>query len=50
MARNRRRYGGYIIHIGVVLMAVGIIGIELFQTETQGTLRQGESLTLRNYT
>lgn len=48
--RNRRRYGGYIIHFGVIFMAVGIIGIELFQTETQGTLRQGESLTLRNYT
>jgi cytochrome c-type biogenesis protein CcmF len=48
--RNRRRYGGYIIHMGVVLMAVGIIGIEMFQAETQGTLRQGESLTLRNYT
>jgi cytochrome c-type biogenesis protein CcmF len=47
--RNRRRYGGYIIHLGVVLMALGVIGIELFQTETQGTIRQGESLTLGNY-
>ena len=44
--RNRRRYGGYIIHLGVVLMAFGIIGIEMFQTETQGTLAQGEQLTL----
>ena len=49
-ARNRRRYGGYIIHLGVVLMSLGIIGIEVFQTETQGTLKQGESLTLSNYT
>jgi cytochrome c-type biogenesis protein CcmF len=40
--RNRRRYGGYIIHLGVVLMAIGIIGIEIFQTETQGTLKPGE--------
>lgn len=48
-ARYRRRYGGYIIHLGVVLMALGIIGIELFQVETQGTLRQGETLTLSNY-
>ena len=47
--RNRRRYGGYIIHLGVVLMAIGIIGIELFQTETQGTIPQGGSLTLGNY-
>jgi cytochrome c-type biogenesis protein CcmF len=49
-ARNRRRYGGYIIHLGIVLMAFGIIGIEVFQTETQGTLAQGEQLTLGRYT
>jgi len=50
MARNRRRYGGYVIHLGVVLMALGIIGIEMFQTETQGTLQRGESLSLGSYT
>lgn len=47
--RNRRRYGGYIIHIGIVLMAVGIIGIELFQTETQGTIPEGGELQLGKY-
>jgi len=49
MGRNRRRYGGFVIHLGVVLMAVGIIGIEIFQTETQGTLAQGERLVLGDY-
>jgi cytochrome c-type biogenesis protein CcmF len=48
--RNRRRYGGYIIHLGVVLMAIGIIGIEVFQTETQGTVSQGEQISLGDYT
>lgn len=48
--RNRRRYGGYVIHLGVVLMAIGIIGIELFQKETQGTLAQGGELSLGPYT
>ncbi len=48
-ARNRRRYGGYIIHLGVVLMAIGIIGIEIFQTQTQGTIRQGEQLVLDDF-
>jgi cytochrome c-type biogenesis protein CcmF len=48
-ARNRRRYGGYIIHLGVVLMAIGIVGIEIFQTETQGTIPQGGQLSLGNY-
>ncbi len=49
-ARNRRRYGGYIIHIGVVMMAIGIIGIEMFQTETQGTIPQGGQIELGAYT
>ncbi len=49
IGRNRRRYGGYVIHLGVVLMAIGIIGIELFQTETQGTIAQGEQLALGDY-
>jgi len=47
--RNRRRYGGYIIHISMMLMAIGILGIEIFQVETQGTLQQGQSITLANY-
>lgn len=49
-SRNRRRYGGYVIHLGVVLMTLGIIGIEIFQAETQGTLAQGEQLTINRYT
>ncbi len=48
-ARNRRRYGGYVIHLGVVLMAFGILGIEVFQSETQGTLARGEQMTLGSY-
>ncbi len=48
--RNRRRYGGYIIHISMMLMAIGILGIEVFQTQTQGTVSQGQSLQLDGYT
>lgn len=49
-SRNRRRYGGYIIHLGVALMGLGIIGIEFFQTQTQSMLKQGEKLELSGYT
>jgi cytochrome c-type biogenesis protein CcmF len=49
-ARNRRRYGGYIIHLSMMLMAIGILGIELFQTETQGTVSTGESIDIAGYT
>src|SRR5688500_13492251 len=47
--RNRRRSGGYIIHISMMLMAIGILGIEIFQKETQGTLQQGQTISLGNY-
>lgn len=47
--RNRRRYGGYIIHISMMLMAVGILGIEIFQAETQGALQTGQALELQGY-
>lgn len=47
--RNRRRYGGYTIHLGIVLMAIGIIGIEVFQVETQGTIKAGQSINLSGY-
>ena len=50
ISRNRRRYGGYIIHISMMLMAVGILGINIFQIQTQGTLPVDGSLKLGNYT
>jgi cytochrome c-type biogenesis protein CcmF len=49
VVRNRRRYGGYMIHFGIVLMALGIIGIEMFQTQTQATIASGERITLGDY-
>jgi cytochrome c-type biogenesis protein CcmF len=48
--RNRRRYGGYIVHLSITLMAIGILGINLFQVETQGTIAIGDSLKLDGYT
>ncbi len=50
IGRNRRRYGGYIIHVSMMLMAVGILGIEMFQKETQGLMAVGESLNVAGYT
>lgn len=50
ISRNRRRYGGYIIHIGVVMVGLGFIGDAYFQQETQRALSQGESMTVGAYT
>src|SRR6267378_41678 len=38
IGRNRRRYGGYIVHIGIVLLFIAFSGMA-FKTETQATLR-----------
>jgi cytochrome c-type biogenesis protein CcmF len=48
--KNRRRYGGYVIHIGVLLMAVGVIGTQVFETETQQTISQGGEISLGQFT
>jgi cytochrome c-type biogenesis protein CcmF len=47
--RNHRRYGGYIIHLGIVLIAMGVIGDAYFKQETQGTVSQGEVLNIGGY-
>ena len=47
---NRRRYSGYLIHLSMVVMAIGILGIELYQTTTQKTLAVGEDIQLAGYT
>jgi len=47
LARNRRRYGGYVVHVAIVLLFVAFAGMA-FKTETQATLRPGESVTLKS--
>jgi cytochrome c-type biogenesis protein CcmF len=47
---NRRRYGGYLIHLSMVVMAIGILGIEVYQTTTQKTLAVGEDIQIAGYT
>jgi len=49
VARSRRRYGGYIIHVGIVLIFLGFAG-EGFKQEEQIVLQPGQSITLRNFT
>ncbi len=43
VSRNRRRYGGYVVHIGVAVLLIGIAASSSFQTNRQVTLRPGES-------
>src|SRR5207249_533368 len=47
LARNRRRYGGYIVHTGMVILFVAFAGMA-FKTETEASLRPGESASIRS--
>jgi cytochrome c-type biogenesis protein CcmF len=47
---NRPRYGGYIVHIAIILIAIGIIGSSFYNVEKEATLMPGESMTIKNYT
>ncbi len=49
-AKNRRRYGGYIIHVGIVMIFIAITGTSLFRQEKQVTLNPGESFEIGGYT
>ncbi|MGE3509562.1 MAG: cytochrome c-type biogenesis CcmF C-terminal domain-containing protein [Vicinamibacterales bacterium] len=48
-SRNKRRYGGYIVHLGIVLIFFGFAG-EGFKQEKQVLLRPGQEVTLGRYT
>lgn len=47
VGRNRRRYGGYIVHIGIVIYFVAFAG-QAFKTEIEASLKPGESVDLRS--
>ena len=47
--RNQRRYGGLIVHLGVVLVFLGIAGSMSYSQEREATLRVGEGLSIGRY-
>ena len=50
IGRNRRRYGGYLVHAAIVLLAIGIAGSSSYQTVREHALRQGQSMEIAGYT
>ena len=43
VAKNNRRYGGYVIHLGVVLAFVGIVASAFFKTEVKRSVKEGDT-------
>ena len=49
VGRSRRRYGGYIVHLGIVLMFLGFAG-QGFKQDSQALLKPGQDATLGKFT
>ncbi|MFN0072314.1 MAG: heme lyase CcmF/NrfE family subunit [Chloroflexota bacterium] len=47
--RNRRRYGGYLVHLGIVFIGFGVIGSNFFQQERQVALRPDQPVEIGRY-
>lgn len=47
--RNRRRYGGYVVHVGFVVLLCGVAGSSSFQEVTEKSLKPGQSITTKGY-
>ncbi len=48
--RNRRRYGGYIVHVGMAVLFVGVAASSSFQHVSQLSLSPGQSVRVGSYT
>jgi cytochrome c-type biogenesis protein CcmF len=49
IARNRRRYGGYVVHASIVLLAIGVAGSSAYDTVREQALRPGETMAVADY-
>jgi cytochrome c-type biogenesis protein CcmF len=49
VAKNNRRYGGYIIHLGVILAFVGIVSSSFFRLEVKKSVKVGDSIDVGPY-
>jgi len=48
--RNRRRYGGYLVHVGVILLSIGVLGSSVYKIEVRKSVKQGESFAAGDFT
>ena len=47
--RYRQRYGGYVVHLGMVALALGVIGSHFFQIQQDAVLKSGQEMSVAGY-
>ena len=49
LLRQNRRYGGFIVHLGILVIALGVAGSQAWSVQTETTLEKGQSVELAGY-
>ena len=49
LLRHNRRYGGFVVHLGILVIAVGVMGSHAWSVQTETTLHRGETAELAGY-
>jgi cytochrome c-type biogenesis protein CcmF len=49
VVRHNRRYGGFLVHVGILVIAVGVTGSHAWSVQTEQTLKTGEAAELAGY-
>jgi len=50
LRKNQRRYGGYVVHVGIVFMFMGVTMSSVYRVEELHTVKKGEEFTIGDYT
>ncbi|MFN8188261.1 MAG: heme lyase CcmF/NrfE family subunit [Gaiellales bacterium] len=50
VARNRRRYGGYVVHAAIALLVIGAVGVGAFSSAEELRARPGDTVAVGGYT
>src|SRR5215471_5479730 len=49
LLRHNRRYGGFVVHLGILIVALGVMGSHAWSVQTETTLHRGETAELAGY-
>src|SRR6266540_1836958 len=49
LLRQNRRYGGFIVHLGILVIALGVAGSQAWSVQTEVTLQKGQTVDLAGY-
>jgi cytochrome c-type biogenesis protein CcmF len=49
LVRHNRRYGGLLVHLGILVVVVGVTGSQAWSVQTETTLQRGEHVDLAGY-